>query len=260
MSTAVLISGQARTFDVCFKSQRWAVYRKLHDPHFFVSIQDDAQAGMMDRLTDEYGADRVFIERVKQPELTDEQRRIFEEASKNGVAWGIAGKVDGIYKQLWNMARVWDFMVKICGDETGPVYPGSFKRFIRIRPDLYFHNFTPPEMPPGMRDVVTVPWWGSWGGIPDRFAVIDGYGPAFAYFTTFHRIADLITAGCPFHPETMLGYNLEREAVHVEQLLDAEFTTIRMPGDSRPHDKAVYSNRDVFRYVNARLAAGPCQE
>src|SRR4051812_18224185 len=37
MSTAVLISGQMRTFASCVANQNWMVFRKLKDPYFFIS-------------------------------------------------------------------------------------------------------------------------------------------------------------------------------------------------------------------------------
>lgn len=247
-ATAVLISGQTRTFRHCFPTQNWNIYRKLHQPHFFVSVTDDEQAKDMEVLREHY--EHVWIERVTQPDLDAETTARYLKASAH-AAWGISVPVIAIWRQLWHLNRVWEFAAVEHYKEL------KFTAFIRIRPDLHIHNFTIPETLPDAR--VFVPWWGSWGGIPDRLAFIADQRHAYQYFTTFLYLDKMLEAGCPFHPETMLGYNLARQGVPVSQTLDAEFTTIRMPGDKRPHDAPSYSNRDVFRYINERLAEGPAR-
>jgi len=125
--------------------------------------------------------------------------------------------------------------------------------YVRIRPDLHFHNFKMPLFP--IKGSVYVPFWGSWSGIPDRFAFIHGSAPAHAYFNYFKRIDELIAMGCPFHPETMHAAALELAGVAVSESINCEFTTIRTKQDleaGRHHDKAVYTTQDIFRYIEQR--------
>lgn len=247
-ATAVLISGQTRTFKHCYPTQRWGVYRKLNNPHFFVSVTDDEQAADTLRLQEDYPG-RVWIEKVQQPAPHDVVDHSYAPLAGH-APWGISVPPIAIFRQAWALRRVWQFFEEIICNTPIDALPG-FSTFVRIRPDLHIHNFTLPtgQMP------VYAPWWGSWGGCPDRLAVIHTMDAARAYFTMFDQIDTLLRAGCPFHPETMLAAALELGGIAVSQTLDAEFTTIRMAGDKRPHDKPSYSNRDVFRYLNERLAA-----
>lgn len=241
-ATAVLISGQTRTFKHCFKTQKWGLFRKLVNPHFFVSVADDKQAADVEVLRDHFPV--VHIERVVQPTLDVDTATRFTEAARH-APYGIAATAQGIYAQLWALARVWEFFEA----KNDPAF--NYQYYLRIRPDLHIHYFTPPRtMMLNLRDNhVYVPHWGSWGGIPDRCAFIQGHLAAGHYFNAFHRIEELLAIGCPFHPETLLAAALERAAVPVHQTLDAEFTTIRLPGDKRPHDAPSYNMRDMMGFV-----------
>lgn len=250
MKTAVIITGQARTFAHCWKTQREAVFRKLDDPTFFVSVVDDAEGrAMHDTLNAAYPG-KVYFELPQQPAMPEEQRERFEAESFH-APWFRSVPVEAIWKQFWHLARGWEFAIQHSRNIE------EFERFVRIRPDLHFHNWTHPEanrISPTNR--VYSPWWGSWGGCPDRFAYIAGYEAAQQYFNVFYRINELLAEGCAYHPETMLARALERAGVNVYQTMDAEFMTVRVKGDSRPHDKASYSNRDILNYINARLGTG----
>lgn len=248
MSTAVLISGQTRTFAHCFANQQWNLFRKLDDPYFFCSVTDDADVGALEQLTRFYTAKRVFVEHVTQPQLPELPE--YQLAQRHS-GWKPSVPNQAILRQAWHLARVWDFM------KTEYTPENMFRSFVRIRPDLHFHNCALPKFP--VMGTVYTPFWGSWGGIPDRFAFIAGHAAAEQYFNYFHKINELIAEGCPFHPETMLGAALERSGVAVRQTLNCEFTTIRTADDiakGRQHDRAAYTTQDIFRYIEARLEAG----
>lgn len=273
--TAVIITGQPRTFAHCWKTQREAVFRKLDDPHFFISFarsptqEADETDGALCALARQYPG-RVHWENVEQPAMPEELRARFEAESFH-APWYRSVPVEAIWKQFWHLGRGWEMFNEIIGKDD---WPASFTRFVRIRPDLHFHNWTKPRevlrgettdekmtrwlldpMPSEQfrtANGVYAPWWGSWGGCPDRFAYIVGGDAACAYFNVFNHIKHLLNLGCAYHPETMLARALELAGVPVHQTMDAEFMTIRVKGDSRPHDKASYSNRDILNYINAR--------
>lgn len=265
-STAVIITGQVRTLKHCFPTAREAIYRKLEDPHFFVSVAPSNDPGAAEALNimrrwvvEKYGESHWHTETIEQPPLLLDDQLKFEAAAQH-APWVISVPVIAIYRQFWHLARGWDFFC-----ERKAALDATFDTFLRIRPDLHVHNFTKPAndyvIPPiGLGDrprktsTVYAPWWGSWGGCPDRMAYIVGEPAALTYFNVFHVINELLAEGCAFHPETMLARALERAGVRLKQTLDAEFTTIRTADDKRPHDIPSYSNRDVFRYVNERLA------
>lgn len=249
MNTAVIITGQARTFVRCWRTQREAVFRKLENPYFFLSLtNDEAGSGAINAMLAQYGPSSVFGELVEQPEMPEEFRERFEAASIHAPYFRSV-PVEAIWKQFWHLARGWEFFMQA---RTAIAPPIQFDRFFRIRPDLHFHRWTPPYL---FRNAgVHVPWWGAWGGCPDRFAYISGVEAANQYFNVFHRINELIYEGCAYHPETMLARAMERAGVRVHHTMDADFTTIRAAGDKRPHDGPSYNNRDLFAYVNARLA------
>jgi hypothetical protein len=80
--------------------------------------------------------------------------------------------------------------------------------------------------------VVFAPWWGKFGGINDRLAVM-GPEAAETYFSLYSGIDGLLKHGCPFHPETMLAGWLQMCGVTVENTLMATFSTDRMDGSRR---------------------------
>jgi hypothetical protein len=237
MSTAVLIYGQARTFRECYASQRWQIYRKLEDPHFFVSVEDDEQAGDMDLLRRDFA--NVHIQHVKAPTLP-------EPAQTNADAAPYANSVpiQHILKQFWHASECWRFFVSVTPKT-------SFASFLRIRPDSRVILW---ESPSAIAPGVWVPWWGNYGGAADRMAFIQGSMTAHRYFTVLDDINILLAMGCPLHPESLLAAKLEQTQTPLFRTLNAEFDTIRLPGDGRPHVRPVYYAGDVFRYVRAELA------
>ncbi len=232
MKTAVLISGQARTFAQVWENQYFNVYRKLENPEFFVSVEDDKQAYTMGLLRERFPKDRVHIELVKQPQIPEPPA-----TKPHQYGYGTAAKPQDILRQLWALDRVFDFFTEKCSGDYGTV--------VRIRPDLRFLRFdlSLNSCKPSSHQCFT-PWWSRWGGINDRVAVM-GLEAALAYFSTFQALNKLLALGAPLHPETLIYTNLTEEGVPVSHTLATEFIAVRLDGtttqvDPTPIDIAEY--------------------
>lgn len=228
MKTAVIYSGQARTFGQLFENHWWHVLRKLEDPEFFVSVQDDAQAADMTRLWEKFPPDRVHIEYVEQPTLPDPAPE-----SKWLNLYPRSSPAQSVLRQLWALNRARLFSVHA-------------DLVIRLRPDLAFARFEMPRH----RDISHLschtPWWSRWGGVNDRVAVM-GCDAAFHYFTTFTKIDRLRALGCPFHPEQLIAASLEDGRIEPSHTLAAEFITVRLDGSHVPMDATQIELADYVR-------------
>lgn len=229
MKTAVLISGQMRTFARCFASQRWHVFRQLPEPHFFVCVQDNADAGSVDLLREAYGSARVHVRLLHDPDLssqlTPELAKAYHQAP-----YANAAPAHQLLLQHWYQNEAW----KLFTESPGWGTPEDFAAIVRIRGDLFFHSCALPRYGDRIRVDVPecqTPWWGRFGGANDRFAIM---GPEAAryYFTVYERIPELLAAGCPFHPESLLLACIEGSWHY--PILRAEFSTVRPPGPPRP--------------------------
>ena len=240
MSTAILISGQLRTFAKCWPTQRWHVLRHFADPHFFITVQDGPEIQLTDDLRREYGADRVHVDARQDPDisehLTPELAAAYHQAPYTNAA-----PAHQLLLQHWYQQEVWNHFERRAlykrerGDPLPPEGSPRLKDFdtiIRLRGDLWFHSLEwPMATAPHVR-VCFTPAWGEFGGINDRFAVM---GPEAAryYFTVFERIHELLAAGCPFHPESLVAASLEVGNVHLHRTLKTFFSTERLDGTRR---------------------------
>jgi hypothetical protein len=217
MSTAVIISGQMRTFSRCYPTQRWHVYRHYEpDIHFFVSCVDDKNADSAELLRQHYA--NVHIEKWEDP---DDLPEIPLELGAH-APYANAASHHQLMLQHWGNKRAWEFMWERMKHEITAV--------IRMRPDNFFHRFVPCEQPSWMQ--AYTPWWGKFGGINDRFAVMGG-GATFSYFNVLDKIDGLIARGCPFHPESLVAASLADSGCNVNTSLQAFFSTLRTTGDQR---------------------------
>jgi hypothetical protein len=221
-NTAIILSGQMRTFARCYPSQKWAVYRKFDNPHFFVSCADDEQAESAELLKKDWA--NVHIEKVTPPELTLPDKSFTEHAPYSITPTKTPGvsPLQGIMRQLWHLSRAWKFTNERTGDLE------AFDTVIRCRPDLHFHKFKFDV--PVYEDDAYTPWWGTYGGVNDRFAVL-GVKAAKAYFETYENVPALLAAGCSFHPESLVAASLEKGGFHIEDNLTAEFGMFRLNGE-----------------------------
>jgi hypothetical protein len=221
MKTAVLISGQMRTFAKCYPTQKWQIFRHYEpDIHFFVSCVDDPQADSVKLLSADY--ENVNVERYQDP--TD----LPVIAAEKGyfAPYANATSHSKLMLQHWGNKKVWDFF---CSKADA----SSFKTVIRIRPDLWIHRFEPvPELENAIGPYCLCPWWGKFGGINDRLAIMD-IQAAHRYFNVYGAIPGLLKNGCPFHPETIVAEFLHLAGVNVQSRLMTEFSTERMDGSRR---------------------------
>lgn len=232
MATAVIIAGQARSFERVWRNQYWMVYRKVPDPYFFVSVADDADASKMDLLKDRFPG-KVFIEKVIQPTIPEPK------GSFDHGAYPPSAPVQGILRQMWALNQGWKFFDKMSSPDGL-----RFDRFLRIRPDLHFHKFEwPKDCYPSQ---CLTPWWSRWGGINDRVAVLGALAAEF-YFTAFEKVSAMLKDGAPLHPESLMLEALEREHVVCSPTLNAFFTTVRKDGSTIPPDPTIGDIVDFTR-------------
>ena len=225
MKTAVIISGQTRTFRHCWRTLHWCLFRKLPKPHFFVSVADDAAAPDMDLLRQRF--EHVHIEYVTQPEIAPPDREL---GAHSGWVWH--APVDAILKQLWALQRGYHYFRECAGDGLK-----GFDLIVRCRPDLWAQDielprddgtgWVPQEGPCVGRNDCWTPWWSSFGGVNDRMAIM-GPDAAPHYFGTFSNREILWDMGCPLHTETMIKASLELGSVTLYPRLQAEFRICRL--------------------------------
>ncbi len=217
MKTAVLISGQLRTFKKCYPTQRWQIFRHYEpDIHFFASICNDSQTSDIQLLTRDY--ENVHWQGLDDP--TDLHNVPTEQGAH--APYANATSHYKLMLQHWGNKKVWDFFASSAATE-------SFDVIIRIRPDLWIHRF---DMAMPGSHACSTPWWGKFGGVNDRLAIM-GNVAAEVYFNLFNAIPDLLRRGCPFHPETLLYEHLCDNDIDVDTELMTEFSTERMDGSRR---------------------------
>jgi hypothetical protein len=221
MKTAILYSGHARTFAQCAANHKWMLWRHFPDAHIFASLVDDDDAQRFRAVCLHYGVpeERLHVELVKQPDhIPLPEGCPPEDSYTRGrpfmhEPYAISVPPQAVLKQLWHLQRAWLF---------ADTFNEEFDCYVRVRPDLWFHSFA---MKPAIiyGALAFVPWWGRFGGVNDRFAVL---GPLAArrYFATFHYVGKMIEQGCPLHPESLVAESLA--GCHVRKLA-VEFSTIR---------------------------------
>ena len=221
MKTAIIISGAMRSFERCLPNLQWIVFRHFPDAKFYICTEDDEDAHKADLLK---GA---IVRRVKQPEMvlphgcpttwTQGMPYMHE-------PYSISVHPSAVMGQLWMLREGW----RLYQEANEPA-----DLVIRCRPDLWFHSFKPLEYRPEQgTDDAQVPWWGRFGGINDRFALL-GKNAAGHYFTTYDKIPALLAKGCPLHPESLVAASLEDGGCSITDTLPAEFSTLRKTGEIR---------------------------
>jgi len=225
MKTAVIYSGQTRTFGETFPNQYDKVLRQLPNPEFFVSVAADEQAPAMSRLYERFPRSSVHIEHVKQPTLPE---------PPPGPKWlqmyPPSATPQAILRQLWALHRAWEFFW------DAATAPAGFDLIVRLRPDLAFTRLELPHT--SWVDLgswhpyrCVTPWWARWGGVNDRVAFL-GIEAAKHYFTTFSKVERLMAAGCPLHPETIIDRSLRDGLITPEHTLATEFVAVRLDGST----------------------------
>jgi len=230
MNTAIIYSGGMRSFERCLENQRWHVLRHFPNASYYIVTDEDEDAHKAQLLKERYPG-VVEVRTVKQPAMVipagcpDEwqpgQPYMHE-------PYHISVDPRAVLGQLWMLREGWR-LYQEAGDPADLV--------IRIRPDLWFHSFEPESFRYGksatMDMVASTPWWGRFGGVNDRFALL-GAKAAEAYFTTYDHIPAMIAEGAPLHPETLVHYSMKRAGISICDDMKAEFSTLRKTGEMRP--------------------------
>jgi hypothetical protein len=232
--TAIIITGAMRTFERCLPTLHWHVFRRYQSADFFVSTMADSDASKAELLRAKYPQAHVEIETVaEQPDCVAEQRAAGVTLPAEWVKgkpythepFAISVHPQAVLRQLWQLRQGWELFCNTSQIE-------EYDMVIRCRPDLWFHSFKKPETYNGVGgDWLWAPWWGNFGGINDRFAIMES-AVAPHYFGTYGKIKALTEAGCPVHPETLIAASVAAERAVVVPLF-AEFSTLRANGDMR---------------------------
>jgi len=222
MKTAIVLAGHMRSFDKCLPAMMHHVFRHFPGAEFFVTTEPDEDAWKVDLLKGALPKSRVEVDLTPQPDLqpvldglpipkdfTLGERFMHEPYFISVPPLAVLG-------QLW---RLWQVL--------GMLKFARYQRVVRLRPDLFFHSYTHRE------EVATlVPWWGRFGGINDRFAILLP-GAAEAYFSTYGNIRGLLEDWCPFHPESLIVMSMEKQHCTAHPYLMADFSTMRTDGTMR---------------------------
>lgn len=224
MKTAVLLSGQLRSIARTWPMIRWHVLRHYPACEFFIVVQDTPEVQFVDTLRAELGAGRVHVDARPDPDLSEFLTPQLSTAY-HWAPYANAAPAHQLLLQHHYQAEVWKLLCSVSN-------PESFGTFIRLRGDNLFHDFTPPARDATFFNTCYTPRWARFGGLNDRCAVM-GEEAAHAYFNVWGAIPALLAEGCPFHPETLLKAQLERENVRICETLDTHFSTLRVDGRVR---------------------------
>lgn len=212
--TFVYYSGQARTFASCFPNQFWTVLRHLPDPEFFVCIGNDEQAKSMELLEKRFPKEKIHYQYPFQPTFPEAE---FLEDKNLHSGYPRSAPVLNVLRAFWFYQEVW---------KMSEGYPRGQALHVRIRPDIWFTEFTMPKGPILPTDCYSAPW-GSFSGINDRFALM-GHQAAKGYFTTLENFGKLMEMGAPIHPETLTKASVELAGGICHQTLLTDYRTRRL--------------------------------
>jgi hypothetical protein len=229
MKTAILLSGHIRSFERCLPGLHWFVFRHFPGADFFVSTEPDEDAPKAELLRAKYPDAKVSIDTTPQPAMVFPPEWITAAAH---APYAISVPVEHVVGQLWRLNRCLDHFI----ESAGPSILRDYDTVVRCRPDLWFHSFTKPPRIKSNR--ARTPWWGRFGGVNDRFAVL-GMNAAMAYFSTYRKIGAHLAAGCPLHPESLIRASLEGANAAIDDTMRAEFSTLRANGETRNPEVSV---------------------
>lgn len=182
---AVLISGQIRTLDICYKS----ILETYPNADFYVQAVDDQDA---------YKA-----ELLKPVRLLIEPTRDLPERPEYSFQIGrLCHGVQGCLRQWYNLLRCWQLY-----QNSGHKH----KWIVRHRPDLLTITEPPPQSE--WKEDIMVPGHDNWWGIHDWHGIMTPEC-AKVYFTRINVLDDYINQDGIFHPETFLEWAIRDFKVH----------------------------------------------
>ncbi len=139
--------------------------------------------------------------------------------------YAISVHPQAVLRQLWQLEQGWRLFVRTSAIE-------EYGYVIRCRPDLWCHSIEMPHFGDGCAlNGAWVPWWGRFGGVNDRFAILGRFA-AQHYLTTYSATSCHAANGCPIHPESLVAASLEANGCASNRLF-AEFSTLRSNGEMR---------------------------
>ncbi len=229
MRTAILYSGGIRSFDKCLPNHAWMIHRHFPGADFYCATVSDADTHKVNCLKQWNGLEI----HDKQPDFPLPPRCPAQWTPGKYYShepYFISVSPAAIIGQLWQLQNVWNLIPD--GKE--------YDCYIRIRPDIWFHEFEKPfkkyeDMGANVWPVPVMaftPYFGRFGGCNDRFAIL-GAKAAEAYFNTYSLMNRLIADGCPLHPESLIKAALESEGCVINDQLNAVFSTLRTSGEMR---------------------------
>lgn len=250
MKTAILLTGHMRTFARVLKTQYWHVYRRfLPEAEFFISTVKDRD------FEPSVAALRALLPQAKiHVDVVDSQPELPIPVPPHAPDWSVGRMYDhepyaisvhpqAILRQLWQLNRAWEHYSAAKSER--------YEFIVRIRPDLWFRHWVCPAFK-HPRAAYT-PWWGRFGGINDRFAVLTCEAAAEAYFTTYAQIETLCKEGCPLHPESLIRASLEKASVAILDTVDANFA--KLYGDDNPKLTGTFRDPEMTNFDLAHFAA-----
>ena len=235
--TAILLTGHMRTFDRCLPTLYHHVFRHYPAADYFISTVDDADAPKVHLLRDYLAARQVYpggqppfiaIDILpSQPVLPLPAGCPPEDTYTPGVPfmhepYAISVPPQAILRQLWQLNQAWAHFCTAVQADGRQI--SDYTTVIRVRPDSYFHSFENNFR--HLACAALTPWWGRFGGINDRFALLS-LDAAEAYHTTWRYLDQLVADGCPLHPESLIKQQLSDRGIILFDNLAAVFSTLK---------------------------------
>lgn len=208
MKTAVLISGQMRTADVCLPSIQKHVLDRLGDYDVIAHIADDEDTWKLELFEPK----KVSIQ--SQPEL-DEKNYVHRSGR------GVIG-IQPVLRMFWSMEES-NRLRREAEAESGVRYDWV----VRLRPDTQFYSDV-EELASCDPSAVYLPTFSNYYGYQDRFA-FGGPAAMDAYHDKFSLLDTCMAENGIFHPESMLKWALDRAGTPVKRTAIL-FDTLRKNG------------------------------
>lgn len=238
MKVAIIFSGHTRTFAQCYPTFYWMVQRHFPNPTVIFSTVDDADYQACLQGGKFPGGWRIGLE--EQPTFTFNKEWVPGQPFTH-EPFPISVHPENVMRQLWQLERAYKLYIQNTEEKD------FADVFIRVRPDLWWMGFENPVQEtktvvgplvdcfigkcPAPKECLT-PWWGRFGGVNDRFAIM-GRDAADVYFQTYSRVHMLRAKGCPLHPESLIRASLEEAGITIYDNLKAYFATYKPDGTIR---------------------------
>lgn len=232
MKTAVIFTGHTRSFVRCWPTFKWNVGRHFPDAKYFFSTIDDND--WQDALPLIKSIGMQFEALAGQPEFRSD--KIWHPGQPySHEPYAISVSPQAVLGQLWQLEQGYKLYLKNTEEKD------LADVIIRVRPDSWFHSFEMLRNSSDRPELLAkwggelqchTPWFGKFGGVNDRFAIM-GRQASDSYFFTFSRHEKLMQLGCPLHPESLIKASLEDGGVEIFDALKVEFSTLRTNGEIR---------------------------